>query len=278
LTAAAADLKACCAAAYASPVAAWLLGARFHPGGSALTERLIRALAVGPGDTVADIACGLGESSLQVARATRASAIGVDLSSDSIATARRAAEREGLEGSVEFLVADAEALPLAHGAVDGVLCECSLCTFPDKQRAAAELARVLRPGGRLALSDMIAEPERFPASLRTLDAWVACLADARPLAGLVELLGGAGLVVEVVERHDDALARLLDRVDARLRLARAGLASDGDSGLIERGIELVGAAQESLELGILGYAVVVARQPADRPDATVGRVAASNLV
>jgi arsenite methyltransferase len=275
---AAADLKACCAAAYASPVAAWLLGTRFHPGGSALTERLIRALAVGPGDTVADIACGLGESSLQVARATRARAIGVDLSSDSIATARREAERAGLEGSVEFLVADVEALPLADDAVDGVLCECSLCTFPDKRRAAAELARVLKPCGRVALSDMIAEQERLPASLRTLDGWVACLADARPLSGLVELLGGAGLVVEVVERHDDALARLLDRVDARLRLARAGLASDGDSGLIERGIELVAAAQESLELGILGYAVVVARQPADRPGATTGRVAASNLV
>jgi arsenite methyltransferase len=278
LTAAAADLKACCAAAYASPVAAWLLGARFHPGGSALTERLIRALAVGPGDTVADIACGLGESSLQVARATRASAIGVDLSSDSIATARRAAEDADLAGSVEFLVADAEALPLADESVDGVLCECSLCTFPDKGRAAAELARVLNPGGRVALSDMIAEQERLPASLRTLDGWVACLADARPLSGLVELLGGAGLVVEVVERHDDALARLLDRVDARLRLARAGLAPDGDFGLIERGIGLVAAAQESLELGILGYAVVVARRPADCPDATVDRVAASNLV
>jgi arsenite methyltransferase len=278
VTATAADLTACCAAAYASPVAAWLLGTRFHPGGAALTERLIGALAVGPGDTVADVACGLGESSLQVARATGARAIGVDLSSDSIAAARRAAERAGLEGSVEFLVADAEALPLEAGAVDGVLCECSLCTFPDKERAAAELARVLKPGGRLALADMIAEQARLPASLRTLNGWVACLADARPLPRLVELLGAAGLPVEVVERHDDALARLLDRVDARLRLARAGLASRGDSGLIEHGIELVATAQECLELGILGYAMVVARRPAGRPDATMGRVAASNHV
>jgi SAM-dependent methyltransferase len=278
VTVAAAELKACCAAAYASPAAAWLLGTRFHPGGSALTERLIRALVVGPGDTVADVACGPGESSLQVARATGARAIGVDLSADAIAAARRAAARAGFAGSVEFLLADAEALPLEPGAVDGVLCECSLCTFPNKERAAAELARVLRPGGRLALSDMIAEQERLPASLRTVDAWVACLADARPLAGLVALLAGAGLVAEVVERHDDALARLLDRVDAQLRLARTGLASDGDSGLIERGIELVAVAQESLELGILGYAVVVARRPAGHPDATMDQMAASNLV
>ena len=274
MTAAAADLKACCAAAYASPVATWLLGTRFHPGGSALTERLIRALGVGPGETVADIACGPGESTLQVARTTGAQVIGIDLSSDSISAARRAAERASLEAPVEFIVADAEALPLEDGAADGVLCECSLCTFPDKRQAAAEIFRILKPGGRLALSDVIAEPERLPASLRTLEARVACLADARPLPGLVELLGGAGLAVERAERHDDALGRLLDRVDARLRLAR--LASDWEAGSIERGIELVAAARESLELGILGYAVVVARRPAAGPGATSGRVIASD--
>lgn len=173
---------------------------------------------------------------------------------------------------------DAEALPLEDGAVDGVLCECSLCTFPDKERAAAELARVLKPGGRLALSDMIADRERLPASLCTLEAWVACLADARPLRSLVELLGSAGLVVELVERRDDALTRLLDRVDARLRLAGAGLAPDPDVRLVERGIELVATARTSLELGILGYAVVVARRPVDGPGATTSRVGASNLV
>ncbi len=278
MTAAAAEIKACCAAAYSSPVTAWLLGTRFHPGGEALPERLIRALAVGRGDTVADIACGLGESSLQVARATGARAIGIDLSSDSIAAARRAAEDAGLAGAVEFLVGDAETLPLEDATVDGVLCECSLCTFPDKERAAAELARVLKPGARLALSDMIADRERLPASLRTLEAWVACLADALPLAGIAELLEGAGLAVEVVERHDDALERLLERVDARLRLARGGLAPGGDYELIDRGLELAALARASVEHGLLGYAVVVARRPSGPAAATPGRVAASNLV
>jgi arsenite methyltransferase len=265
VTAGAAEIKACCAAAYSSPVTAWLLGTRFHPGGAALTEHLIRALAVGSGDVVADVACGLGESSLQVARSTGARVIGVDLSSESIAVARHAAEDAGLARSVEFLVGDAEAVPLEDGAVDGVLCECSLCTFPNKERAAAELARVLKPGGRLALSDMIADRDRLPDSLRTLEAWVACLADAPPLRSLVELLADAGLVVELVEHHDDALAHLLDRVDARLRLAGAALGPDADADLLGRGIELVAAARESLEPGILGYAVVVARRPLNGP-------------
>jgi len=275
---AAAEIKACCAAAYASPVASWLLGTRFHPGGEALTERLIRALPVTAGDSVADVACGLGESSLQLARATGARVIGVDLSADSIAAARRASEHAGLAERASFLVADAEALPLEDGAVAGVLCECSLCTFPDKEKAVAEIARVLKPGGRLALSDMIAEPDRLPSALRTLEAWVACLADARPLAGIVELLQGAGLAVEVVERHDEALERLLERVDARLRLARAGLAPSGDSDLIDRGLELAALARASVEYGLLGYAVVVARRPTGPHAATPGRVAASNLL
>jgi arsenite methyltransferase len=275
---AAAEIKACCAAAYASPVASWLLGTRFHPGGAALTERLIRLLGVGPGDVVADVACGLGESSLQLSGATGARVIGVDLSADSIAAARRAAEQAGLTERVSFLVADAEALPLEDGAVAGVLCECSLCTFPDKERAVAEIARVLKPGGRLALSDMIAEPDRLPGALRTLEAWVACLADARPLAGIVELLQGAGLAVQVVERHDEALERLLEQVDARLRLARAGLAPRGDSALIDRGLELSTSARECVKRGSLGYAVVVARRPLDAAAATTGRATASNLV
>jgi arsenite methyltransferase len=276
VTAAASEIKACCAAAYSSPVVAWLLGPRLHPGGRELTERLIRSLGALPGGVVVDVACGRGESTLQVARATGAQAIGIDLSAVSIAAARRSAEVAGLAASVEFVVGDAEALPLGDGAADAVLCECSFCTFPDKERAAAELARVLKPGGRLALSDMVADRERLPASLRTLEAWVACLADARPLGSLVELLAGAGLDPLVVERHDDALVRLLERVDGRLRLAR--VAFDADGHLVERGLDLVAAARESIERGILGYAVVVARRTADGAAATMARTGASNLV
>jgi arsenite methyltransferase len=278
VTAAAADVKACCAAAYSSPVVTWLLGTRLHPGGKALTEHLICTLAVGPAAVVADVACGQGETSLEVVRTTGARAIGVDLSAHAVTEARQAAERAGLTGSVEFLVGDADALPLDDRSVDAVLCECALCIFPDKHRAATELARVLKPGGTLALSDVIAEQERLPAALRTLDARVACLADALPLRGLLELLAAAGLRVDVVERHEDALAGLLDRVEGRLRLAAAALPREADIGLVERGRELVSAARTSVGLGILGYAVVVARRPVSRADATGGRAGASNLV
>ena len=157
---------------------------------------------------------------------------------------------------VRFVTGDAEALPLADASVDGALCECALCTFPDKRSAAAELARVLRPGARLALSDLTADTTELPESLSSLHAWVACVADARPLAGIAALLEDAGLVVERAEARDAALASLLDRLDARLKVA--GLLMPDAAA---RGRELVGEARGALDRGLLGYGVVIARRP-----------------
>lgn len=248
------EVKACCAGAYASEAARTLLGDSFHPGGAALTSRLIDALGVGSGSVVVDVASGPGTSALQIARETGCAVVGVDLSPASVAAAARAAEAAGLDGRVCFVEGDAEALPLPDGSADGALCECALCTFPGKEAAASELARVLRPGARLALSDVTADPRRLPAELRTLEAWVACLADARPLDEVAALLSGAGFEIEATERHDGALGELLERVEARLRAAALlGFAA-------ERGRPLVAAARRALDDGALGYGVVIARR------------------
>lgn len=253
------EVKACCAGAYASAAARWLLGDSFHPGGPALTSQLGRALQVGPGRLVADVASGPGTSALQLAGETGCDVVGVDLAAESVASATRAATRAGLSARVRFVQGDAEALPLADEAVDGALCECALCTFPDKTAAACELARVLRPGARLALSDVTALPDELPPQLTSVQAWVACIADARPLDEIVSLLEQGGLVVERTERYDDALAEMLDRVDARLRAIR--LLDVGLGGRVGMGRELVRAAQRAVTRGLLGYAVVVARRP-----------------
>ena len=260
MTLAPAELKACCASAYASPAARWLLGDSFHPGGPALTARLAGALQVGAGDRVADVASGPGTSALQLARLTGCDVVGIDLSAQSVAAAARAAGERGMSRRVRFLQGDAEALPLADESVDGVLCECALCTFPDKALAARQFSRVLRPGGRAAISDITASPEDLPPELLSMQAWVACIADARPLEEIASLLEDAGLVVQTTERHDHALAAMLDRVDARLRVARllgAGLAGDA----VRRGRELVAVAREAVGRGHLGYGVVVAVRP-----------------
>lgn len=254
------EVKSCCAAAYSSAAARWLLGDSFHPGGAELTSRLGRVLQVRPGKLVVDVASGPGTSALQVARETGCDVVGVDFAAESVAAATQTAAKAGLSERVRFIQGDAEALPLADETADGALCECALCTFPDKAAAARELARVLRPGARVAISDVTALPDELPPELTSLQAWVACIADARPLDEIGSLLEQGGLVVETTERHDDALGAMLDRVDARLKVARllgGGLFGDG----LGKGQELVAAAQDALARGLLGYAVVVARRP-----------------
>lgn len=254
-----AEVKACCAAAYSTEAARFLLGDSFHPGGQALTAELAAALAVGPGHTVVDVASGPGTSAIQLARITGCDVVGVDLSPGSVAAATAAAGAAGSSERVRFVQGDAEALPLQSGALDGALCECALCTFPDKPRAIAELARVLGPGARLALSDITAEIERLPPELTGLAAWVACIADAKPLPELRSLLERGGFTVERAEPRAGVLDELLQRVEARLRLAamlRQPFAPDA----VEDGLALVHAAREAISDGILGYAVVVARR------------------
>jgi arsenite methyltransferase len=263
MTAAPDEIKACCAAAYGSDAVRWLFGDRLHPGGSALTARLIDALGVGPGALVADVACGPGASALQAAERAGCRVVGLDLARASVELARAAADAAGLGHRARFVVADAEALPFDDASVDGVLCECALCTFPDKPVAVREIARVLRPGGRLALADVTAPPGRLPSELRSLDAWIACIGDARPLDSLAHLLSANGLRVARTESHDWALRGLIERADARLRLARAlGSSMPSDlSGSIQRGLTVAAAAQQAVAAGTLGYGIVVARRP-----------------
>lgn len=255
MTIAAEELKSCCAAAYAEPAARWLLGDSFHPGGAELTSRLVAGLQVGRGETVVDVGSGPGTSALQLAREVGCSVVGVDLSLESVDAAQRRAAEAGLVDRVRFLCGDAESLPLDNSSMDGALSECSLCILPDKHAAASELARVLRPSARVALSDVTAVPEQLPSDLAALDAWVACLGGARPLEETTELLEDAGFVVETVERWDHALGELIERVEARLRAARFLV---GDA--VSRGLELTTAARDALESGALGYVVVVARR------------------
>ena len=266
MTVAAEQVKACCASVYGSAAARYLLGERLHPGGAELTSRLICALEAHHGQTLADIACGPGASALQLARETDCEVIGIDLSPQNVADAWRSAAEAGVTHRVSFIRGDAESLPLADASIDGALCECALCTFPDKAAAAAELARVLRPGARLALSDVTVAGE-LPPELRTLAAWVACIADARSLAQIGALLEDAGLSVRLTETHDGALVDLLERVEVRLRAARVLAPAAVGAESVERGLELLDAAREAVEDEKLGYAVVVAERGHERSHA-----------
>ncbi|MDQ6673160.1 MAG: class I SAM-dependent methyltransferase [Chloroflexota bacterium] len=147
--------KACCADLYASEWARALLGGSFHPGGMRLTERLGVLLGLDAQTRVLDLAAGRGTSALHLAREFGCQIVGVDYSARNVALAQESALEQGLAGRVQFVRGDAEQLDaFADASFDAVVCECAFCTFPDKQAAAAEIARVLVPGGRIGLGDL----------------------------------------------------------------------------------------------------------------------------
>jgi arsenite methyltransferase len=258
------QIKACCAAAYGQDAVALLLGESYHPGGLALTRRLAQALGLRPGRHVIDVASGPGTTARLLAAEFGATVDGVDLGQPAVERARSAAEAAGLTAAVRFRVGDAERLPLPGGLADAVVCECAFCTFPDKAAAAAEFARVLRPGGRAGITDVTAADGGLPGELTTLTAWVACIADARPVSQYTDILAAAGLRTVRVERYDDALPRMIDQIEARLamlRMTAAGrLTAAGVN--VDAVLHYTALARQAAAGGLLGYALLVAEKPA----------------
>lgn len=260
------DIKQCCAAAYDSDIAKLLLGASFHPGGVKLTERLGQLLNLKPRTRVLDVAAGTGTSGIFLAERFGCEVVGIDLSGKNVQEATRRALAMGLAERASFRWADAEQLPFADGSFDALICECSVCLFPDKQIAVNEFARVLAPDGQVGLSDLT-RTEALPPGLGDLLAWIACIADAQPLAAYVSHLSTANLAVRIVEQHDDVLAEFVKAIRTRL------LAAEVAAGLgklvlpsfdFEAAKKLVRQAQAAIAQGNIGYAIVTASKPAER--------------
>ncbi|GAC1326023.1 MAG: hypothetical protein NVSMB13_10170 [Mycobacteriales bacterium] len=236
---------------YTARVTRALLGVSAHPGGLDLTRYLAGLMGLPPGGRVADIACGSGASGILLGRAG-ASVDGVDVEPAAVQRAVQAARRAGMSDRTSWVVGDAHDLPLPSAAYDGVLCECSLSTFAHPAAALGQMARLLRPGGRLGLSDITLDRAGLAAAHPRVLAAVDGLTTARPLAAYAELIAAAGLQVErTVARDDDALA-LLQRLHRRLSVA--GLVS----GRARTATAVTAEAMTAVRAGLLGYGVVVA--------------------
>lgn len=257
------EIKSCCAAAYGQDAVALVLGESYHPGGLALTRRLADGLRLRSGQRVADIASGPGATACALAVEYDVTVDGVDLGESTVERARATAEKAKLSGKVRFHLGDAARLPLPDNTFDALVCECAFCTFPDKAAAAAEFARVLRPGGRVGITDVTAAEPGLPQELTTLAAWVACIADARSVRQYTEILAGVGLRTVRIEAHDDAIARMVDQIEARLgvlrmtapdRVAQAGV--DVDAVLRYTGLD-----KQAVADGVLGYTLLIVDKP-----------------
>jgi len=251
-------LKRCCAIVYEQGWLPLILGEAYHPGGAKLTRVLAHELGLRRGERVLDVASGPGATALLLAREFEVTVEGVDLAEGAVHRAGERATRESLGAVVHFSVGDAERLPLEDGSVDAVICECALCTFPDKRGAVSEFARVLRPGGRIGIADIVLDPERLDPALRSLAGQVACLADARPLEAYRAIIEAAGFRVVHVEEHPESLARMIERIRAALPVIEMAALPALEGLDLTRARDLAARAARAVEDGVASYALIVA--------------------
>src|ERR1700730_13976273 len=169
---------------------------------SAITEAANLGLGCGnplaiaslqPGQTVLDLGSGAGFDCFLAARAVGPSGevIGVDMTDDMLAKARENARQNGF-ANVEFRFGEIEALPVADESMDVIISNCVINLSPEKARVFAEAYRVLKPGGRLAIADIIATAT-LPDEVRgDWAAYTGCMAGASQIGELEEMLRKAG--------------------------------------------------------------------------------------
>ncbi len=156
---------------------------------------------VAPGDTVLDLGSGGGIDCFRAARLVgpEGRVIGVDMTPEMVALARDNGARLGVE-NVEFRLGEIERMPVDDGSVDLIISNCVVNLSTDKDAVFREAFRVLRPGGRLSVSDIVLVGELSESEHGSLDSWADCVAGALPRETYLAKLARAGFVeVEAVD-------------------------------------------------------------------------------
>ena len=155
------------------------------------------------GEVVLDLGSGGGIDVLLSARRVGATgkAYGLDMTDDMLALARENQRKAGVQ-NVEFLKGEIEVIPLPEAAVDVIISNCVINLSADKPKVLAEAFRVLRPGGRFAISDVIADDDMDAATRSDMQQWTGCIAGALTRGEFEHALADAGFVeVEIRETH-----------------------------------------------------------------------------
>jgi arsenite methyltransferase len=155
-----------------------------------------------PGETVLDLGSGAGIDVFLAAQKVGPSgkAIGVDMTPDMLEAARKNAEKGGFS-NVEFREGTIEALPVEDGSVDAIISNCVINLSPEKHKVFEEAYRVLRPGGRLMVSDIVLEQPLPQAILDNLDAYIGCVGGASVKSEYLRLIEEAGFAEISIEKE-----------------------------------------------------------------------------
>jgi SAM-dependent methyltransferase len=195
----------------------------------------IAHLALQPGETVLDLGSGGGLDAFMAAREVgpEGRVIGVDMTPEMLERARAAAERGGFD-QVEFREGRLEALPVDDASVDAVTSNCVINLVPDKAAVFREVARVLKPGGRLVVSDIVLDRALPPAIADDLYAWAGCVAGAMLRDDYFAALAAAGLGEVEILRDVDFVTTIAEKLPAEIEelLARAGVGREAIAGAV----------------------------------------------
>ncbi len=182
-----------------------------------------------PGETVLDLGSGGGIDVLLSAKRVGAAgkAYGLDMTDEMLALARENQRKAGIE-NVEFLKGEIENIPLPDAAVDVIISNCVINLSADKDRVLREAFRVLKPGGRLAVSDIVVRGD-VPAEIRrNLELWAGCVAGALEENEYRARLEAAGFGAVSIEP-----TRIYEAGDARELLTGAGLDVDAVAPIVD---------------------------------------------
>ncbi len=209
-------------------------------------------LAPQPGETVLDLGSGAGIDAFLAARrvGTAGHVIGVDMTPEMLDKARAGAARMGFS-QVEFRAGRLEALPVDDASIDAVTSNCVINLVPDKPAVFREIARVLKPGGRLVVSDIVLE-RPLPAALAAdLLGYVGCISGAEQKSCYFSGLAEAGLGDIEVLRDVDYLETMLTTMPEEVEalLARTGTKLDDVKGIVRSVTYRARPGKASLTLG-----------------------------
>lgn len=251
---------ACCASFYEQDLVQELMGGSFHPGGTALSKRLIDSMSLAANASTLDVACGVGTTARIMAEVFGFRVTGVDFSDVNISKASELTQDDSdssvqqdskpccgpgesccdpsgpmaiaiggndkpknLGGSLRFVQGSADRLPFDDGVFDGVTCECAVSTFVDQEKVADEFCRVLVPGGVFGMTDM-ALAGTLPEDFSRLAASWTCVARAMSTEQYQELFESRGFELIDAGDHSDCLIELATEIKRKLVMSGFGVA------------------------------------------------------
>ncbi len=192
-------------------------------------------LELQPGETVVDLGSGAGIDALIAARAVGPGGhvIGVDMTPEMLGKATANAKSAGVD-HVEFREGRLEALPVDDGTVNAITSNCVINLVPDKSKVFAEIHRVLKPGGRLVVSDVMLDGELPEIITKDVMAYVGCVSGAVQREEYLGMLTDAGLGDIEIVKDVDFIATVADSLPKEINAAmeKLGLNSDDLKGVV----------------------------------------------